>query len=88
VIQKKSFITLTPGRSRAVLGLVGIVQAVVVSVANPRLRDAPLVLAGEVPGVGAGRKRRFGARIRSAGLVVGVESLSVGTSAPGGNSDA
>ena len=40
------------GRSGAVSRFIWPVQTVVVAVADPRLRDAPLVLASEVPGVG------------------------------------
>ena len=41
------------GRFGAVLILIRIVQTVVVSVANPSFRDAPLVVARKIPNVGA-----------------------------------
>ena len=40
-----------------------VVEAVIIAVAHPRLGDAPLVVAGEVPRVGARLDRRLGAGV-------------------------
>jgi hypothetical protein len=50
--------------------LVRIVQAIVVAVADPRLGDAALVVAGEIPDVGAGLDGRLRSRIENASLPV------------------
>ena len=81
-------LVLGAGRGRAVLGLVRVVQAIVISVADPSLRNAALVLAGEVPGVGASWQRRFGVRVRAASLAVRVQPLAVGAATPGRDADA
>lgn len=38
--------------TRAILFFIAVIQAIVIAVANPRFRNAALVSAGEVPGVG------------------------------------
>ena len=73
---------------RAVLVLVAVVQAVVVTVANPSFGDAPLVVTGEIPRVRAGFDGRLGRGVGAAGLAITVQLFAVRTPADGLNPDA
>ena len=67
----------------AVLELVTVVQTIIVPVTHPGLGDAALVVAGEVPGVGAGLDRGLGAGVTITGPTVRGELVAVGTAAHG-----
>ena len=77
----------TASRCGAILVLVGIVQAVIISVTDPGFGNASLIVAGEIPGIGAGLNRGFSGRIRIARFSVPVQFFAVRTSTLGFDSD-
>ena len=66
----------------AVLFLVAVVQAVVLSVTHPCLGNTALVAAREVPAVGTRLHGRLGTRVRGARALVLAKSLAVRAAAP------
>ena len=62
--------------------LVGVIETVVVAVTDPGLWDAALVLAGEVPRVGASGQWRFRVGICSTSLSIRVQRLTVRAATP------
>ena len=81
-------LVLRTGRRSTVLGLVRIIQTVVISIADPGLRNATLIFAGEIPSIWTRRKWRFRVGVGSASFTVGRKGFSVRTSAPSDDADA
>lgn len=65
--------------SGAILVFIRVVQAVVVSVANPSLGNASLVVAREIPGIRASLNWWLSRRVRRASLSITSQPLTIGT---------